>query len=46
MRRKHPEAFDANRLLQILEDLEALRLVKRKIRVGFRTVFLEWRLGF
>jgi len=46
MRRKHPEVFDANRLLQILEDLEALRLVKRKIRVGFRTVFLEWRLGF
>ncbi|MGC8832387.1 MAG: hypothetical protein ACP5PQ_07395, partial [Thermoproteota archaeon] len=46
MRRKHPEAFDASRLLQILEDLETLKLVKRKIRVGFRTVFLEWRLNF
>lgn len=40
------EVFDANRLLQILDDLEALKLVKKRIRVGFKTVFLEWRLNF
>ncbi|MEM2087173.1 MAG: hypothetical protein QXF52_00700 [Thermoproteota archaeon] len=40
------EVFEADRLLQILEDLEALKLVKRRIRIGLKTVFLEWKLDF
>ncbi|MBO3809828.1 MAG: hypothetical protein FGF50_09595, partial [Candidatus Brockarchaeota archaeon] len=40
------EVFDADRLLQTLDDLEALKLVKRRIKVGLKTVFLEWRLNF
>jgi len=40
------EPFDAGRLLRILDELEALKLVKKRIRMGSKIVFLEWRLTF
>jgi hypothetical protein len=40
------ESFNADKLLRILDELEALKLVGKRIRMGSKTVFLEWGLDF